>query len=65
MRIEYSPEVDILIIRLNDKPVCESEHLAEHGDEYDENIAALEVFGWSQRKSVDISIVGKLSFVNT
>ena len=68
MRIEYSPEVDILVIRLNNKPVYGSEHLAEHGIviDYDENdeIVALEIFGWSQRKSVDLPLVGKLSSVN-
>ena len=39
MQIRYSPDVDILVIKLSDKPVYESEHLAEQGIviAYDEN----------------------------
>jgi len=52
--VRYSPEVDILVIKLSNKPVYESEHLAEQGIviDYDENdeIVGLEIFGWSERE---------------
>ena len=64
MQIKYSPEVDILVIKLSDKPVYESEHLAEEGVvvDYDENdeIVGLEIFDWSKRKKVELPFVGKL-----
>ncbi|WP_457569178.1 DUF2283 domain-containing protein [Desulfurobacterium sp.] len=63
MQIRYSPEVDILVIKLSDKPVYESEHLAEQGIviDYDENneVVGLEIFGWSKRENVELPIVGK------
>jgi uncharacterized protein YuzE len=43
-----------LVIKLSNKPVYESEHLAEQGIviDYDENdeIVGLEIFGWSERE---------------
>ncbi len=64
MQIRYSPEVDILVIKLSDKPVYESEHLAEQGIvvDYDRNdeIVGLEIFGWSKRKKVELPFTGKL-----
>jgi uncharacterized protein YuzE len=64
MQIKYSPDVDILVIKLSNKPVYESEHLAEQGIviDYDENneIVGLEIFGWSKRKKVELPFVGKL-----
>jgi len=64
MQIRYSPEVDILVIKLSNKPVYESEHLAEQGVviDYDENdeIVGLEIFDWSKRKEIDLPFIGKL-----
>ena len=64
MQIRYSPDVDILVIRLSNKPVCESEHLAEQGIvvDYDENdeIVGLEILDWSKRNKLDLPFVGKL-----
>jgi uncharacterized protein YuzE len=64
MQIKYSPDVDILVIKLSDKPIYESEHWAEQGIvvDYDENneIVALEIFDWSKRKEIDLPFVGKL-----
>ncbi len=64
MQIRYSPDVDILVIKLSDKPVYENEHLAEQGIviDYDENdeIVGLEIFGWSKRKKLELPFIGKL-----
>ena len=64
MQIRYSPDVDILVIKLSDKPVYESEHLVEQGIvvDYDENdeIVGLEIFGWSKREKVELPFIGKL-----
>jgi uncharacterized protein YuzE len=64
MQIKYSPDVDILVIKLNNKPIYESEHWAEQGIvvDYDENneIVALEIFDWSKRKEIDLPFIGKL-----
>jgi uncharacterized protein YuzE len=64
MQIRYSPDVDILVIKLSDKPAYESEHLAEKGIviDYDENdeIVGIEIFGWSKREKIELPFVGKL-----
>jgi uncharacterized protein YuzE len=64
MQIKYSPDVDILVIKLSDKPIYESEHWADKGIviDYDENdeIVALEIFDWSKRKEIDLPFRGKL-----
>ena len=64
MQVKYSPDVDILVIKLSDKPVYESEHLEEQGViiDYDENdeIVGLEIFDWSKRDKVELPFVGKL-----
>jgi len=64
MQVKYSPDVDILVIKLSDKPVYESEHLEEQGViiDYDENdeIVGLEIFDWSKRDRVELPFVGKL-----
>ena len=66
MRIKYSPDVDILVIELNDRKPVESEHLEDEGIivDYDENdeIVGLEIFDWSKRKDVELPIVGKFLF---
>ena len=65
MQIEYSPEVDVLVIKLSNKPVYESEHLEEQGIviDYDENneVVGLEIFDWSQRRSIEVPLVCKFS----
>ena len=63
MQVKYSPDVDILVIKLSDKPVYESEHLEEQGViiDYDENdeIVGLEIFDWSKRDKIELPFVGK------
>ena len=54
MQVRYSPEVDILYIKLKDTPPVESEHLVEENLilDYDENdeITGVEILDWSKRK---------------
>ena len=68
MRIKYSPDVDILVIELNDKTPVESEYLEREGIivDYDENnrIVGLEIFNWSKRKKVELPFMGTLSLVS-
>jgi len=64
VEIRYSPDVDILVIKLNDRAPVESEYLEEQGIivDYDENdeIVGLEIFDWSKRRKVELPFVGKL-----
>ena len=64
MQVKYSPDVDILIIKLSDRPIYESEHLPEQGIviDYDENdeIVGFEIFDWSKRKEINLPFIGKV-----
>jgi len=58
MQVKYDKDTDILTIKLSDKKPVESEHLVEQGIviDYDENnnIIGLEIFDWSERKSIEL-----------
>ena len=64
MQVKYSPDVNILIIKLSDRPIHESEHLPEQGIviDYDENneIVGFEIFDWSNRKEINLPFIGKV-----
>ena len=70
MQIKYSPEVDILVIRLSNKPIYESEHLPEQNIivDYDENneIVAVEILDFSKREKIEIPFLHpQVSFTKT
>ncbi len=65
MQVKYDKDTDILTIKLSDKRPVESEHLVEQGIviDYDENnnIIGLEIFDWSERKSIELPFKTKLA----
>ena len=65
MQVKYDKDTDILTIKLSDKKPVESEHLVEQGIviDYDENnnIIGLEIFDWSERKSIELPFKTKLA----
>jgi uncharacterized protein YuzE len=65
MQVKYDKNTDILTIKLSDKRPVESEHLVEQGIviDYDENnnIIGLEIFDWSERKSIELPFKTKLA----
>ena len=65
MQVKYDKDTDILTIKLSDKKPVESEHLVEQGIviDYDENnnIIGLEIFDWSERKSIELPFKTELA----
>ncbi|SNZ10143.1 Uncharacterized protein YuzE [Persephonella hydrogeniphila] len=65
MQVKYDKDTDILTIKLSDKRPVESEHLVQQGIviDYDENnnIIGLEIFDWSERKSIELPFKTKLA----
>ena len=58
MQIKYDKDTDILIVKFSNKKPVESEHLIEKGVviDYDEdnNVIGLEIFDWSERRSIEL-----------
>lgn len=54
MRVKYDKETDILIVRLRDEPVLDSEHIEDLGIVIDygkeDKVVGFEIFGWSKRE---------------
>ncbi|RME10627.1 MAG: DUF2283 domain-containing protein, partial [Aquificota bacterium] len=54
MRIAYHRDVDVLYIKLRDRPAIDSEHIEEMGIvlDYDEHnqVVGIEIWGWSERQ---------------
>ena len=64
MQVKYDPETDILVIKLKGDKIVDSEYIEKENVVVDYNekdeIVRLEIMDWSERKSLELPLVGSL-----